>query len=171
MLPAADPSPQPTPEIPAVTHPTYQPGNIFDLSPDGKTLATGISMESHRQFIRLWDQESGAIVNDLSLGSYDRVDTAKFSPDGKMLAVSLGDRQNTFVRLIDTRNGMNIREYWGFEGIAHVQGFTADSRRLPRQIAASSCSSLPVVFAIPRDGRGPKAGCMCGISQSQNSRL
>jgi WD40 repeat protein len=130
MLVAADPNPAPVPEIPAVGHPTYQPGFVFDLSPDGKTLVTGFSMERHSRFLRLWDLKSGAITNDLSLGSYERVDTAKFSPDGKTLAVSLGDRQGTFVRLINARSGANIREFWGFEGIARVQGFSADGKKL-----------------------------------------
>jgi WD40 repeat protein len=130
MLPAAEPSLLPSPEILAATHPTYQPGSVFDLSPDGKTLVTGFSMESHSQFIRLWDLESGAIVNDLALGAFGAVGSAKFSPDGKLLAVSLGDRQGTFVRLIDARNGANIREFWGFEGTARVQGFSDGGKKL-----------------------------------------
>ncbi len=133
MMPAADPVAVSalTPEIPSVARPTYYPGPVFDLSADGKTLISGFQMESHKQFLRLWDLESGVIVNDLPLGTFEQVTSAKFAPDGKTIAVGLGERRGTTtIRLIDARNGALIREFSGFAGTAIAHGFSADGAKL-----------------------------------------
>ena len=56
------------------------------FSPDGKTLASG----SYDNTVRLWDVESGQLINTLT-GHTDYVFSLAFSPDGKILASSSRD--------------------------------------------------------------------------------
>jgi WD40 repeat protein len=129
---AAEPAEAPlAPEILPLSRPVLYPTPVFDLSPDGKTLAGVFSLPRRQHFLRLWDLESGAAVSDLPLGTVEAVTSAKFAPDGKAVAVSLGDRRGTqFVRLVDRSTGATIREFWGFQGSAVVREFSADGKKL-----------------------------------------
>jgi WD40 repeat protein len=129
-LPAADPAPL-TPEVPAVARPTHSPRQVFDLSPDGKTALTGMQLEQYDQYLRLRDVETGAVVDDLPLGTADVVTSAKFAPDGKTVAVALGPHAGPHhVRLLDVRGGRAVRELRGFNGTVRVRGFSPDGTKL-----------------------------------------
>jgi WD40 repeat protein len=77
--------------------------NYVAISPDGKTLATGI----HDNATKLWDVNTGKLIHTLT-GHADEVKSVAFSPDGKTLAsgsqdgtiklwnVSTGKLFNTF---------------------------------------------------------------------------
>src|SRR5262245_38946165 len=106
ILAALPTEPQPatfTPEIPAAARPTFSPGSVFDLSPDGKTVLSSFQLDSHHQFLRFRALDSGAVLNDLPLGTYQQVRSAKFGPDGQTLAVSVGSIRGAHsVRILRT---------------------------------------------------------------------
>jgi hypothetical protein len=74
----------------------YPFGSAFDLSPDGKLLATG------NETLQVWDTQTGEkLVESLELfGNY--VDFIKFSPDGQFVLVSssVTGRQETTITLL-----------------------------------------------------------------------
>ena len=118
-------------EIPAVARPTYYPGPLFDLSPDGKTALTGYNIEGRQHFLRFWSVANGAVLNDLYLGEPNRVLSAKFGPEGKTIAVGLSDQRNGYcVRLINAETGATIRVVTGFQGATEVRGFSTDGTKL-----------------------------------------
>lgn len=131
LLPSADPMWPLTPEVPAAARPTFYPGQVFDLSPDGKTALSTFHLGYYQQYLRLWDIETGAVVDDLHLGTADGVTSARYSPDGKTIAVGLGPHGAPHhVRLLDVRGGWSVREFWGFESGAMVRGFSPDGTKL-----------------------------------------
>ncbi|MBA4067665.1 MAG: hypothetical protein C0501_28970 [Isosphaera sp.] len=129
-LPAADPAPL-TPEVPAVARPTYYPGPVLDLSPDGKVALTAMHLGHYEQHLRLREVETGAVLDDLPVGTAAVLTSAKFAPDGKTVAVALGSHDGPHhVRLVDVRGGRAIREIRGFNGHVRVRGFSPDGTKL-----------------------------------------
>ncbi len=72
------------------------------ISPDGKTLATGIRDNA----IKLWNVSTGELIHTL-IGHTDQVMTVAFSPDGKTLASGSWDDT---IKLWNVNTGKAIRE-------------------------------------------------------------
>jgi WD40 repeat protein len=90
---------------------TYSPESLT-FSPDNKTLAVGGSSESkfgYAEMIRLWDMETGALLNSFRVGNTSRILSLAFSPDGQILAS--GQSRPASVIFWDIQAGSQVDAY------------------------------------------------------------
>jgi len=81
------------------------------FSPDGKSIVSG----SHDKTIRLWDAETGEMLQPPLEGHKDRIQCVAFSPDGKQI---VSGSQDKTIRLWNTETGEML--YPLFEGHEEV---------------------------------------------------
>jgi RNA polymerase sigma factor (sigma-70 family) len=102
------------------------------FTPDGKML-TGLVLEladgKIRYRFRMWDPQSGKVVQTLSLGDgLPNLSPPVFSPDGKTLVFDAFDGT---IRLLDTRTGQEIRRFAVDLGSGeHAMSFSGDGATL-----------------------------------------
>lgn len=109
-------------------HHTLELPDIIDdvvFSPAGDLLATG----SRDGFIRLWDVPRGELLHELE-GQEGIISGALFSPDGRILATTVG--YDKTVRLWDTTTGQLLHQLSGGTGCNDTVmiAFSPDSREL-----------------------------------------
>ena len=99
------------------------------LSPDGETVAVGgwTSPENESEAIYLFERRSGKLLRRLG-GLPQVIYHLAFSPDGRSLAASLGDRSG--VRLFDWRSGRETGRDTDYRDQSNSVAFSADGRRL-----------------------------------------
>ncbi len=106
----------------------------FDVSPDGRTVAT-YDTTNH---VRLYEIASGDLAAEFQAGS-DRLlawesGKVRFSPDGRILAVTMAAPTRTPVMLLDARTLEPVErqlggtEQWRWQGLGMT--FSADGRHL-----------------------------------------
>lgn len=114
------------------------PVNTVAYSPDGKFIASGSG--EMRTFgekpvpsdntIRLWDAQTGKLLNTLK-GHSDLINAVAFSPDGKVIASGSGERlgsgDNT-IRLWDVQSGEAINTIKGHSGSFNTIAYSPDGK-------------------------------------------
>jgi len=69
----------------------------LDLSPDGKKIvARSYDAQNSQQIVRIWDADTGKVLQTLTGHTYGIV-FARFSPDGKKIAVPTGDTHHGYI--------------------------------------------------------------------------
>jgi serine/threonine protein kinase len=102
------------------------------FSRDGKRVLMGSAPRQsrsplgRRHVIRLWDVETGGMVQSFGAGEKTFVVCA-LSPDGRY--VLSGDHGEKNVRLWEVETGKPVREFQGHEGGVHSVAFSPDGRR------------------------------------------
>ena len=104
-------SPEPSAEVRSIAY-----------SPDGKTLASGLSGGQ----IRLWDARSGALLRTLD-GHANEVHSVAFAPDGNTLASGSEDKT---IKLWDARSGELLRTLEGHINWVTSVAFAPDGKTL-----------------------------------------
>ncbi len=95
-----------------------------DISPDGKTLASG----SGQNTVKLWDAATGRELRTLQdHGDLFSSAVVAFSPDGKMLA---SGSENTTIKIWDATTGEEVVTLSSYEGDVRRVVFSPDSRKL-----------------------------------------
>src|SRR5262249_48131742 len=100
------------------------------LSPDGKTLA-GVVKDDQTWELRLWEVATGQVRKRRPQPG-KRMLSAAFSPDGKMLAVAVGEedwKKPCDIQLWDAEASKEIRTLRGHKGWAWYT-FAPDSKTL-----------------------------------------
>lgn len=105
--------------------------NTVAFTSDGKLLASGsgygkLGFGRDDTTMRLWDIASGQELRQLK-GHTDKVNSAAFTPDGKLLAS--GSSDNT-VRLWDVASGRELRQLQEHTGSVYGVAFTPDGKLL-----------------------------------------
>lgn len=101
------------------------------FSPDGRKLATGgqdiaLSTDCPSFGARVWDADTGNLLS-VFIGHTDRVLAVAFSPDGKFLASSSGDRM---VKLWNMNTGQEAATFKGHQADVWALAFSPDGRTL-----------------------------------------
>ena len=91
------------------------------FSPNGKILA---GTDKHR--IKLWDIETGEIINTLARPYYGDVTSILFSPNGKLIASTQGSK----VRLWEVSTGKEIETHWEHSRQVTSISFSPDGKFL-----------------------------------------
>jgi WD40 repeat protein/Flp pilus assembly protein TadD len=137
------------------------PVRSLAFSPDGKRLA-GAHMN---HWVRVWDVPSGRKRHTL-LGSKGEMFQVTYSPDGKYLAATSGDFDQTIqkrsgaITLWDAATGKELRTLQGHNRNVNSLAFTPDSQRL---ISASDDGTVKIwgvlsdqeVFSLARVTSSP----------------
>jgi WD40 repeat protein len=97
--------------------------NSLAFSPDGRTLAAGLSDNT----IRLWDVANGRELRTLK-GHKDQIYFIAFSPDGRTLASASPHDQENSIKLWDVASGRELRTLTGHA--AYSVAFSHDGRTL-----------------------------------------
>jgi WD40 repeat protein len=100
-------------------------------SPDGRHIISGSSDKS----IRIWDAETGAVVNNPIKGHTDEVWSVAYSPDGRRIISGSDDRT---IRIWDAETGAAVGK--------PLEGHTASSSLL-LTLPMGSTSSLHLLIA------------------------
>src|SRR5262249_30798978 len=103
-------------EAPGVEHGVH--------SPDGAILAVR-KWSSEGERIELRDSATGKLLQDLAAHTSNSLTDLVFSPDGKTLAVSIGDSDRT-IRFWDVATGKRIRQFGMPEVTARKLAFSPD---------------------------------------------
>ena len=127
-------------------------GFCLALSPDGKTIAKGLSGERKGEQVVLWDVDTGEKLRGL-WATTRIVHGLAFSRDGKLLAAGddapLDDKDGaSSVRLWDPADGRLVRELKGHTGGITAIAFSPADKRL-----ASASHDGTIRLWDPADGR------------------
>jgi WD40 repeat protein len=107
------------------------------FSPDGKHIASG----SGDKTVRIWDVETGEMVQEPLQGHGDSVGSVCFSPDGKHIASGSGDKT---VRIWDVETGEMVQE--------SLQGNSG-------KLVQPACFSPNSKHGVSESGDGPVETC------------
>jgi RNA polymerase sigma factor (sigma-70 family) len=110
--------------------PTAVPELSLALSPDGKSLA-GVVRQNEASWLLLWEVATGLELKRKLLAG-KRILSPVFSPDGKMLAIAVGEvdwQKPCDIQLWDADASKEIRTLRGHKGWAWCQ-FAPDSKTL-----------------------------------------
>lgn len=104
------------------------------LSPQGDSLAVVLTkvdaqgvLESDTVEVRLYNSQTGAWLRSLTPQGPDFIDALRFSPDGKLLAMS--DAENT-ISVWDVRNGKRLYSLTGHGDGVRALAFSPDGKTL-----------------------------------------
>jgi WD40 repeat protein len=92
-------------------------------SPDLSKLATGGDMEDA---VKIWDAETGELLNTLKLGRYDLVYSLAWTSDGKKLISS----SDELIRIFDTATWQEIAILEGHTGVVFAISLSRNNRFL-----------------------------------------
>jgi WD40 repeat protein len=107
------------------------PINRLAFSPGGRTLA-GIDNQSH---VLLWDTDSGKTRATFEQEGHRWVSSLAFSPDGRILAASVGDRPSRthepgLIVLLDAASGQRLHTLTGHTNAVLSVAFSPDGKLL-----------------------------------------
>ncbi len=133
------------------------------ITPDGSTVAvagrSGAAW-SGRQWVYVFDRASGQLTRRMDVGSALPVVTLALSPDGKLLAVGLGD--NGGLKTLDFASGRLLHHDADFQGSVYALDFRADGRVL----AAGALDGVLRVYNVS-EGRLERAA----VARPQGAKL
>jgi len=109
---------------------------LIAISSDGKIVTENTtSIEGRRSIrrvgsVRIWDAESGKELRQFTFT--DSVDDVAFSPEGKKIAMIIGTRRNSSVRIFDVESGSaNLgREVQTLPGAEDFIVFSPDGKKI-----------------------------------------
>src|SRR5262249_3157951 len=105
------------------------PVSSVAFSPDRRIVATSSSLRGD-PFVRLWDPETGKLLQSLEAADSGGVAAVAFSPDGKTLAASGWSENKSLVRLWDVGSGRERHALAGHEGGCTCLAYAPDGKRL-----------------------------------------
>jgi WD40 repeat protein len=115
----------PEPRIPPIRARVAGPGLNIAFSPDGLRLATG----GEKNKVKIWDAQSGEMLQVLEGEHSGEVYTLAFSPDedGRWIATA---GEDSTVKIWDSRTRTLVRNFRGHTGLVSSLAFSPDGSRL-----------------------------------------
>jgi WD40 repeat protein len=107
---------------------------FFDISPDGRRLATGFG-----KILRLWNLETGQCERELP-GHSESIYCILFSPDGKRVLTTAMDQT---LRIWDAASGRSLAS-WKLRGDGHAIAISPDGKRVALRVSQGVGSGMDV---------------------------
>ena len=98
---------------------------FFDISPDGRRLATGFG-----KTLRIWNLDAGQCERELN-GHSEMICFALFTPDGQRLISSAVDRS---LRIWDAASGRSLAR-WKLHGDSYAFAISSDGERVAMRVS------------------------------------